>query len=88
METETTTTTNPTTIWTEMPAIAEGDNWAYAATDAWIAEAAAAGVTATEAEARDDLDYGTYAGTVEIDGQRYDLTVDGYRGRIVCEEQA
>lgn len=83
------TTTNPTTITTEAPAADadRGENWAEAATTAWITAAATHRITATEAT--DDLpagyDYGTWAGTVEIDGVRYELVIDPRTDTVRCE---
>jgi hypothetical protein len=54
---------------------ATGWNWAEAAVHAWIAEAKTEGISATEGEIYRKNTQGE-AGTVQVDGARYLLSVD------------
>jgi len=84
------TTTNPTDIiaHTSNGSPADGDNWAEIDTAAWIAAAAAVGITATERPVNYDaygLDYSTLAGVVEVDGDLFVLTSHRNPGRITAD---
>ena len=70
------THTDPTTITIDVEQTDPDsiNNWAYTATDEWIAEAARCGITAVEVSTPDDIDESDYAGRVEVDGVAYDLT--------------
>lgn len=60
-------TTNTTTFFTaDMPEVAEGENWAQTATQAWIAEHGGTDITGN----LPDGDYGTWAGDVLTDDGR------------------
>lgn len=78
------------------PADDPGDwNWAYAATDAWLAEAAEAGLEAEEIEFDEhkwEVDPGSDAGLVTIDGTAWVIFSDGatdmVRARIAESKDA